>query len=144
MRCVALRLEPGDDIRRTLQERLASSGCQAGYVLQGVGSLAGARLRWAGIAEPTELAGDFEILTLAGSLSVDGAHLHMSISNSTGQVLGGHVAFGCTVRTTAEIVIGLLPAYRFNREIDPATGFEELTVTELAQELGAQAPATRK
>jgi hypothetical protein len=32
------------------------------------------------------------------------------------------------VCTTAELVIGLLPAWRFNRELDPATGHAELRI----------------
>jgi len=35
---------------------------------------------------------------------------------------------GCIVRTTAEIVIALLPGWEFRRELDTATGFNELTV----------------
>jgi predicted DNA-binding protein with PD1-like motif len=48
--------------------------------------------------------------------------------DATGRVLGGHVAYGCIVRTTAEVLIALLPDHRFDREPDPATGFEELVV----------------
>jgi len=32
------------------------------------------------------------------------------------------------VRTTAELVIGLLPEWRFRRELDPATGYAELEI----------------
>ena len=41
---------------------------------------------------------------------------------------GGHVAYGCTVRTTAELLLFLLPEWSFIREMDPATGFAELVV----------------
>jgi predicted DNA-binding protein with PD1-like motif len=43
-------------------------------------------------------------------------------------VIGGHVAAGCVVRTTAELLIGVLPEFRFSRETDPQTGFAELVV----------------
>lgn len=33
---------------------------------------------------------------------------------------------GCTVLTTAEIVLALLPGWQFGREVDAATGFKEL------------------
>jgi len=77
---------------------------------------------------PTPSRGDLEILTLAGSLSPDGAHLHMSVSDADGRVTGGHACVGCTVRTTAEILIALLPGHRFRRMLDDDTGFPELSI----------------
>lgn len=97
-------------------------------MIQGIGSLSVAQLRFAGVDQPTELRGDLEILTLAGTVSPDGAHLHMSISDAAGRVTGGHVASGCVVRTTAEILLALLPAHRFSRELDAGTGFNELVI----------------
>ena len=47
-------------------------------------------------------------------------------------VTGGHVAYGCTVRTTAEVLLALLPDWRFSREPDAATGFDELVVRRAA------------
>lgn len=52
----------------------------------------------------------------------------MSVADSEGRVLGGHVAYGCTVRTTAEVLVLILPEHSFTREHDPATGFAELVV----------------
>jgi predicted DNA-binding protein with PD1-like motif len=56
-------------------------------------------------------------------------HIHLSVSDSTGQVYGGHLIDG-TVRTTAEVVLGSLQNVHFRREMDPATGFDELVVME--------------
>ena len=39
-----------------------------------------------------------------------------------------HVAVGCIVRTTAEVLILPLPAQRFRRVVDPATGYAELVI----------------
>lgn len=100
----------------------------AGFVLQGIGSLSVAQLRLAGAKRATELRGDLEILSLAGSLSSDGAHLHMAVADAQGRVLGGHVAAGCLVRTTAEVLLALLPAFHFAREKDPGSGFNELVI----------------
>jgi len=58
--------------------------------------------------------GELEILCLAGTLSPDGSHLHIA---------------GSLVRTTAELVIGLLPLWRFRQELDPATGYAELQIS---------------
>jgi predicted DNA-binding protein with PD1-like motif len=45
-----------------------------------------------------------------------------------GRVFGGHAGYGCTVRTTAEVLLALLPAWHFTREADPSTGYAELVV----------------
>lgn len=63
---------------------------------------------------------DLEILTLAGTTGGNGTHIHMSIADSEGRVMGGHVAHGCIVRTTAELVLLLLLEWSFEREFDPA------------------------
>jgi predicted DNA-binding protein with PD1-like motif len=121
-----LRLNPGDDLRAALDAALASQGCTAAYVIAGIGSLSAARLRMAGAAMPEAQLGDLEILTLSGTLSPDGSHLHMSIADARGRVTGGHVAPGCIVRTTAELLVAWLPDWRFSREPDPRTGYAEL------------------
>lgn len=128
MRALPLRLLPGDDLRAAVVAALQASGCDAAFVLQGIGSLSVAQLRYADQTEPTELRGNFEILTLAGSISPDGAHLHMSISDDDGRVLGGHVGPGCIIRTTAELLIALLPEHHFARCHDPRTGYAELVL----------------
>jgi predicted DNA-binding protein with PD1-like motif len=50
-------------------------------------------------------------------------------------VIGGHLGPGSLVRTTAELVIGLLPEWRFQRELDPATGYAELRISPQAPSL---------
>jgi predicted DNA-binding protein with PD1-like motif len=101
---------------------------QAGCLISGIGSLSVARLRLAGRRQSTTLDGDLEILSLAGTLSADGAHLHIAVADSHGTVIGGHLCAGSLVRTTAELVIGLLPDWRFSRELDAATGWAELQI----------------
>ncbi|MRX07685.1 DUF296 domain-containing protein [Pseudoduganella sp. FT25W] len=128
METLPLRLHPGDDLRAAVVAALQASGHQAGFVLQGIGSLRVAQLRYAGMPQPTALPGDLEILTLAGSIAADGAHLHMAVSDAQGRVLGGHVAAGCIVRTTAELLLAVLPGRRFTREHDPRTGYPELKI----------------
>ncbi|MDB4650386.1 hypothetical protein OAE37_01350 [Pirellulaceae bacterium] len=43
-------------------------------------------------------------------------------------VVGGHTAEGCIVQTTLELVIFSLVDARFERRLDPRTGFLELEV----------------
>jgi predicted DNA-binding protein with PD1-like motif len=132
MKTLPIRLTPGQDLRTALEAAIQSQNCQAAFVLSGIGSLSTAGLRFAGAQQPERLTGEMEILSLSGTVAFDGvkssSHLHMAISTATGQVLGGHVATGCIVRTTAEVLLALLPEWEFAREPDVATGYDELVV----------------
>lgn len=128
MQALPLRIPPGTDLRAALEAVLAEHGAQAGFVLQGIGSLDAARIRLAGRDDLTGLQGDLEILSLGGTLSPDGVHLHIAVADAQGQVTGGHMGPGCIVRTTAEVLVALLPGWRFSREPDALTGYKELVV----------------
>lgn len=132
MKTFPIRLTPGQDLRTALEAAMQSQHCRAAFVLSGIGSLSTAGVRLAGAAQPERLTGEMEILTLSGTVAFDGvkssSHLHMAISTATGQVIGGHVAPGCIVRTTAEVLLALLPDWEFAREPDAATGYDELVV----------------
>jgi len=128
MEAFPLRVAPDTDLRRALESAVATRRCRAAFLISGIGSLRQARLRLAGAAEPKALDGDLEILTLAGTVAGNGSHLHMSVADAEGRVFGGHVAYACTVRTTAEVLLILLPEWSFTREPDSATGFAELVV----------------
>ena len=129
MRTLPSRLPPGTDLRRELERIVAASAEQSAFVLSGIGSLSHAGLRFAGADVPTLLAEPLEIVSLAGSIAAQGAHLHASISTASGHVLGGHLGYGCIVRTTAEVLVALLPEWTLAREHDPVSGYDELTVS---------------
>jgi predicted DNA-binding protein with PD1-like motif len=127
VQALPLRLAPGMDLRGAIEAALGTH--TALFVVQGIGSLSVAQLRFAGAGQATELRGDLEILTLAGSIAPEGAHLHMLIADAQGRVVGGHVALGCIVRTTAEILLAVLPEHAFSRVLDvDGTGYPELVV----------------
>ena len=132
MRTLPIRLTPGQDLRAALEVAVLAENCRAAFVLSGIGSLSTAGIRLAGADQPTRLTGEMEILTLSGTVAADSgktsSHVHMAISTSTGQVLGGHVAPGCIVRTTAEVLLALLPDWQFSREPDIQTGYDELVI----------------
>lgn len=132
MKTFPIRLTPGQDLRAALEAAVQSQNCRAAFVLSGIGSLSTAGIRLAGADQLTRLTGCMEILTLSGTVVVDGgkasSHMHMAVSTATGQVLGGHVAPGCIVRTTAEVLLALLPDWQFSREPDFDTGYDELVV----------------
>mgnify|MGYP002395759136 CR=1 FL=1 len=130
MHVLARRFHPGDDLRRSLQLWMKEEAIAAGWIMSGIGSLQQAALRFAHQPEPTVLKGYFEILSLSGTVSQDGLHLHGAIANEQGEVLGGHICKGCLVYTTAELVIGVTDQLRFTRQPDPQTGFLELQIAE--------------
>jgi len=123
-----LRLPPGADLRRALAAEAAAFAPGGCFVVSAIGSLRDPRLRLAGRDEATAWPGDFELLTLAGTLTPDGAHLHMSIAGPDGAVLGGHVVEGNTVRTTVEVLLCRPAGWTLSRAPDAATGYAELRV----------------
>ena len=54
----------------------------------------------------------------------------LAVADQQGRTFGGHLAEGCTVRTTAEVVVAADDRLLFAREHDPATGYDELVVRE--------------
>ena len=128
MQLLPIRLSPGVDLRRALEDVVSGQATDSAFVVAGIGSLVEASLRYAGEAAESRIAGPLEILSVSGTLSSSGAHLHMSVSDASGRIYGGHVAYGNTVRTTAEILLAPLEDWSLTREHDAATGFNELVV----------------
>lgn len=124
----ALRLSPGQDLRKELESFARDHGLQAGFVVTCVGSLQKAVIRPANQSVALTRTEKFEIVSLVGTLSADGPHLHIALSDSTGATIGGHLLEGCEIYTTAEVVLGNARSLRFRRTVDPATGFPELTI----------------
>ena len=124
----ALRLRPGQDLKQSLTAFVEAHHLRAGAVLTCVGSLTDVALRLANQEGPTTYHGHFEIVSLVGTLSTAGSHLHLSVADSTGRTLGGHLLDGCRIYTTAELVLAELPALEFRRETDPTFGYKELTI----------------
>lgn len=134
MTVFALRLGPGQDLKKELDAFARENSLQAGFIVTCVGSLRKATLRPANQQTPLVREQKFEIVSLVGTLSPEGSHLHIALSDSTGATLGGHLLEGNLVYTTAEIVIGEAEDYRFKREVDPATTFRELKVEKRVKE----------
>ncbi len=127
-RIYVLRLKPGQDLRVELERFAKAKNIQAGFIVTCVGSLQKAALRLADKSDSTKYDGKFEIVSLVGTLSPDGPHLHVSISDGEGKTLGGHLVAGCEIYTTAEIVIGDAVGLKMMREPDAQSGYQELKV----------------
>jgi uncharacterized protein len=132
MRTHAVRLTPGVDLKAELARLTETLALRAGCILTCVGSLSHARLRVPGAVGEAEAIATWdepmEIVSLTGTLSPDGLHVHVGLSRRDGSCIGGHLVQGCVVNTTAELVIGELPDVEFRRPLDPATGYNELSV----------------
>jgi predicted DNA-binding protein with PD1-like motif len=132
MRVHAFRLTPGTDLKEALARLTDEHAFRAGCILSCVGSLSRARLRMPGAVGEAQVFCAFdepmEIVSLTGTLSCDGMHVHVSLSRSDGACVGGHLVKGCIVNTTAEVVIGDLPEVEFRRLPDAVTGYLELSV----------------
>ena len=126
MRVHAIRLTPGQDLLEQL--KIWASDHDAASVLSVVGSLNHATLRFANQPEATRIEGPLEILSLSGTLSKHGAHLHLSVADRDGKMIGGHLKPGSPIFTTAEIVLGVYPDLVFDRELDETYGYKELVV----------------
>lgn len=130
MRCHAFRLGPGLDLKKEIKMFVTQNQITAGIVLTCVGSLSHASVRLANDKETSRYDEKFEIVSLVGTLSMDGCHLHISLANSEGEVIGGHLKDDCIIYTTAEIVIAEISNFEFSREFDQQTGWKELKIKE--------------
>lgn len=128
MKIHAFRLLPNQDLKISLEAYAQENQINAGAVLTCVGSLKYATLRMADENVIKTFEKQFEIVSLVGTFSTDGCHLHISLSGADGNVIGGHLKEGCIIYTTAEIVISEIDNFIFTREIDENTGFKELVV----------------
>ena len=129
MQTFSFRLRPGQDLGDSIDAWVKEQKLEAGCVLCAVGSLTHATIRLADRQLPSEYEGPFEIVSLIGTLSLHGSHLHIAISDRNGITIGGHLLSGCTIYTTAEIVIADFPQQVYRREFSSDSGFEELVVS---------------
>lgn len=127
-RALVLRLRPGQDLKAELVRCVQEHHLQAAWISTCVGSLRNLRLRLANRDQVSEFDGYQEIVSLTGTLSPDGVHLHLSAADETGTTRGGHLVEGNLIYTTAEIVILEAPDLRFQRLPDAQTGSSELNV----------------
>ncbi len=128
-----MRLRPGSDVRRELEGFAKREKICAGAIIGAVGSLSKVCLRLANEETSAELSGKHELLTLPGTLGEDGVHLHLSVANSQGECIGGHLVYGCQVYTTLELIIVLIPELRFERVFDSETGYQELNIFPISE-----------
>ena len=128
MQAFTFRLKPGQDLLDGIESIVAEKNIEAGCVLSAVGSLTHATLRLANREYYSVYDGHFEIVSMTGTVSIHGSHLHISISDENGKTIGGHLVPGCKIYTTAEMVLGILDDVVYKREYADDSGYEELTI----------------
>lgn len=128
MKTHAIRFLTGQDLKKELEKFVKEKNIKACFIKTCVGSLVKATLRMAGAKVIKNFEKKYEILSLVGTLSPDGLHLHIALSDEEGNLVGGHMKEGCLIGSTAEIIIGQLEDVEFTREFDQNTGYPELKI----------------
>lgn len=131
---VCFRLQRGADLREALLAMAREKGLLAAVPLACAGCVSRWRVR--GADGKTIYSGEerAEIVSLTGTLSAEGCHLHISFAREDLSVFGGHLVGGCIINTTAEIVLEMIDDVVFSRVFDPETGYEELQSKESPRE----------
>ncbi len=110
MQTLPLSLPAGSDLRMSI-EKLGRLQKKEGFILGVVGNLSKAAFQCPGREKPTLLEGNLEIITLNGTFSENGVHLHLSISDGDCQVWGGHLEPGTVVLKGADILLGITESH---------------------------------
>jgi len=113
-RLVLVRMNPGDDLLRSLRAAVEKEEIGSGLILSGVGSLTRYRMH---VVETTKLPpgdvffegeGPWDILQITGIIINGRVHAHITISN-TEKAMGGHLEEGCRALTFCIAVIAETP-----------------------------------
>ena len=94
MRIYSFRLKPGQDLRVEIIKFAKINNIKAGSILTCVGALKPSIIWMAGATPDKQEIKTYnethEIVSLVGTLSDNDCHLHISLSNKNGNVIGGH------------------------------------------------------
>ncbi len=126
-----IRLTRGQDLKKEIINFAKENNIEAGIIKCAVGCVYEANFRLAGAEECFYKKGNYEIVSIMGTVSKNGCHIHISLSDNKGVTVGGHLMEGCLVDTTSEICIESFNNYKFDRQLDENTGWKELVITQL-------------
>ena len=122
------RLHRGDDLKQSILEFCRMNNINSGIIACAVGCCSKVRFRLAGAESFYEDERDYEIVSIMGTISKDGVHIHISFADDTGKVVGGHLSDGCIINTTCEVSIIKSDKYKLSREYDEETCYKELVI----------------
>jgi predicted DNA-binding protein with PD1-like motif len=122
------RLQYGNDLKREIENLCYENNITSAVVISSVGCVYKATIRLADGKTIREYNDNYEILSVNGTISKDGSHLHISFSDINGDTFGGHLCYNTLVNTTCELVLAGIDEYSFKREFDEKTGYDELVI----------------
>lgn len=122
------RLTKGADLKKSIVDYCITNNIKAGIIGACVGCCYEVNFRLAGGETFYHNVRDYEIVSMTGTISEDGVHIHVSFSDDEGNTIGGHLSDGCLVNTTAEIAIIEVDNYKLTRKFDDTTGYKELNI----------------
>ncbi|MDD2409819.1 MAG: DNA-binding protein [Bacilli bacterium] len=122
-----LRLKENQDLKKEIENYSIKNNI-SGVILSSVGCLKKLTVRLADGKTILEKNEQFEIVSITGTLSKNGVHIHFSVSDNKGNTFGGHLKEGCIINTTVEVVLLEIKNLKFKREYDNSTGYEELVI----------------
>lgn len=132
MRQLSFRLKPGQFLKEEIEKLAVEQDIQAGVLLSIVGAVENAVLRMAGSTIDNQVVKEwdepFEIVSGTGTISKEGCHIHVSLSDKDGRVIDGHLKDGCRIWPTTEIVLLVFDDVSYKRALDTETGFKELEI----------------
>ena len=128
MKTHVIRLTYGNDLKESIKQYCIQNNIQAATILSSVGCLYEVNISLAGGKDYYKNSKEYEIISLNGTVSINGIHLHISLSDIKGDMVGGHLENGCFVNTTCELILLELEDVIFTREFDEKTGYKELVV----------------
>jgi len=124
MKELAFRLRQGADLKQSIID--LCKDYDTCVVLSSVGCVNRLHIRLAKAKDYLDKEDDYEILSLNGTIAKGKAHLHICVSDSNGNCLGGHLMDNTIINTTCELVIGVLQDYEAKRSFDENTGYDEI------------------
>ena len=83
MKTHVIRLTYGNDLKESIKQYCIQNNIQAATILSSVGCLYEVNIRLAGGKDYYKNSKEYEIISLNGTVSINGIHLHISLSGQT-------------------------------------------------------------
>ena len=132
MRQMSFRLREGQFLKEEIEKFAVEQNIGAGVLISAVGGLKEITFRLSaatpGNHEYKNVQGPLEIVGVTGTISREGCHIHIVVTDREGRAIGGHLKDGCPVYFTAEVVILVFDDVEYRRVPDESTGYNELVV----------------
>ncbi len=130
---IATRLTRGQDLKLEIQRLVTTHNISAGSIASCVGCVSQLNIRLANANNTKLVQAPFEIVSVMATLTPNHQHVHISVADENGNVIGGHLLEGTIIATTAELILHRYDTLTFSREYDDSTGYTELSISDNPQ-----------